>query len=101
FDRRGFIKVQTDRLGGSQRAIEQADDIRQGDLVRALGKLIPSFLPLGAAEEMRPLHRQHELLQKLGRDSLRRSDALDRNVIFGFMTGEVNKGKEGVFAAGG
>src|ERR1035437_9258697 len=52
---RRFVEVPADRIGGRERAVEEADDLREADLLGGPGQLVASPLSLLALPEAAPL----------------------------------------------
>src|SRR5664280_1730678 len=87
---RRFVEVPADRIGGRERAVEEADDLREADLLGGPGQLVASPLPLLALHEAAPLEDEEELLEEFRRKPLSLGDRDRGQVRRSLSPGEMN-----------
>jgi hypothetical protein len=83
---------------GSQRAIENSDDLTDGNVFRSLDELVPALHPSSAGKQARPLEREQDLLKKLHRDVLASSDGVALEGRFSICECEFQEGSQSVLA---
>src|ERR1035437_379203 len=66
-DGRRLVEVPADRIGGRERAVEEADDLREADLLGGPGQLVASPPSLLALSEAAPLADEEEVLEEFRR----------------------------------